>query len=258
MSEYSPQFYPGTTEPAVNRRKYMDPSYTWEKLRSISDEDVVRLLGHRAPGEAYGSVHPPLEEMKEPDDPIRKLVEPTPGAKAGDRVRYVQLTDSVYLSPFAPFTRTWAINWRYRGLDTGVLSGRNPVEGRERDVEKAAKDLIETEVFDPARTAVRGYTVHGHALRLDENGLMFDAVRRYTFDKEKGVVVYIKDQIGVPLDKNIEVGKPLTEEELKKRTTQFRADHIKLTDDKDLVKYIYRTFELRARSGFNPEGVKGL
>ncbi|MCP8311140.1 MAG: coenzyme-B sulfoethylthiotransferase subunit gamma [Candidatus Methylarchaceae archaeon HK01M] len=258
MSTYSPQFYPGTTQPAVNRSKYINPRYTWEKLRSISDEDIVTLLGHRKPGEAYSTVHPPLEEMKEPDCPIRKLVEPTPGAKAGDRVRYVQLTDSVYLSPMAPYVRTWAVNWRYRGLDAGVLSGRNPIEGRERDVEKATKELIETEVFDPARTAVRGYTVHGHALRLDENGLMFDAVRRYAFDKEKGVVTYIKDQIGVPLDKNVEVGKPLPEEELKKRTVQFRADHIKITDDKDLLGFINRIFELRARSGFNPEEVKSL
>ena len=29
----------------------------------ISDEDVVKILGHRAPGEEYTSVHPPLEEM---------------------------------------------------------------------------------------------------------------------------------------------------------------------------------------------------
>ena len=196
--------------------------------------------------------------MKEPDCPIRKMVEATPGAKAGDRVRYIQLTDSVYFSPFAPYTRTWAVNWRYRGMDTGVLSGRNPIEGRERDVEKVSKELLETEIFDPARTAVRGFTVHGHALRLDQNGLMFDAVRRYTFDKDKGVVTYIKDQVGVPLDRPVVIGKPLEEEELMKRTTQFRVDGVKMTDDKELMNFMYRLFELRVKSGFNPEGVKSV
>jgi len=257
MSTYSPQYYPGTTQPAINRRNYIDLSYAWEKLRSVSDEDVVLVLGHRKPGEAYKTVHPPLEEMKEPDCPIRKLVEPTPGTKAGDRIRFVQLTDSVYFSPMAPYVRTWAVHWRYRGVDPGVLSGRNPIEGRERDIEKVSKDLIETEVFDPARTGLRGYTVHGHAIRLDENGLMFDAIRRYMFDKENEVVVYVKNQLGMPLDRPVEIGKPLPEEELMKRTVQFRADHVKLTEDKDVLDFVHRIFELRARSGFNPEEIKG-
>ena len=74
-----------------------DPDYDLEKLREISDEDVVKILGHRAPGEEYPSVHPPLEEMDEPEDPIREIVEPLDGAKAGDRVRYIQFTDSMYL-----------------------------------------------------------------------------------------------------------------------------------------------------------------
>jgi len=256
--EYKPQFYPGTTQPSANRRKYLNPKYALERLRSISDEDLVMLLGHRKPGEAYRTVHPPLEEMGEPDCPVRKLVEPTPGAKAGDRIRFVQFTDSVYFSPMAPYVRTWMIYTRYRGLDPGTLSGRNPIEGRERDVEKAAKELIETEVFDPARTAIRGFTVHGHALRLDENGLMFDAVRRYVFDKDKGEVVYVKDQMGAPLDKPISLGKPLPEEELKRRTVQFRADHIKMTDDKELLEFIHRLFELRSKGGFSPDAIKGV
>jgi methyl-coenzyme M reductase gamma subunit len=257
MVTYSPQYYPGTTQPALNRRKYMDPNYAWEKLRSVSDEDVVLVLGHRQPGEAYKTVHPPLEEMKEPDCPIRELVEPTPGTKAGDRIRFVQFTDSVYFSPMAPYVRTWAAHWRYRGVDPGVLSGRNPIEGRERDIEKVSKDMIESEIFDTARTALRGYTVHGHAVRLDENGLMFDAIRRYMFDEEKGVVKYVKNQVGTPLDRPVEIGKPLPEEELKKRTVQFRADHVRLVDDKDVLDFVHRLFELRARSGFSPEGVKG-
>ena len=60
MSAYVSQLYPGTSRSSINRRKYMDPKTKYEKLRSISDEDLVRVLGHRKPGEAYKTVHPPL------------------------------------------------------------------------------------------------------------------------------------------------------------------------------------------------------
>ena len=53
-------------------------------------KSVVKILGHRAPGEEYKSVHPPLDEMDEPDDIVRELVTPIAGAKAGDRIRYIQ------------------------------------------------------------------------------------------------------------------------------------------------------------------------
>ena len=70
------QIYPGTSQVAQNRRNFCDPEYELEKLREISDEDVVKILGHRAPGEEYKSVHPPLDEMDEPDDIVRELVKP--------------------------------------------------------------------------------------------------------------------------------------------------------------------------------------
>ncbi|MEM0100927.1 MAG: coenzyme-B sulfoethylthiotransferase subunit gamma [Candidatus Methanomethylicaceae archaeon] len=258
MVEYTPQYYPGSSAIAANRRKYINPNYKLEKLRSISDEDLVRILGHRAPGEAYRSVHPPLEEMGEPDCPIRQLVEPTPGAKAGDRIRYVQFTDSVYFAPLTPYMRAWMGHYRYRGVDIGVLSGRVPLEARERDLEKVAKELIETEVFDPARVGIRGATVHGHALRLDENGLMFDALRRYQYDKTTGEVIYIKDQVGVPLDKPISLGKPMPEEELRKRTSEFRVDGISFRTDNELIQFIQRIHMLRTEAGFNPNKIKGI
>ena len=122
--KYSRQFYPGTTLPAVNRRRFMDPTCKLEKLREVSMEDVVKILGHRVPGSEYKSIHPPLEEGSEPNCPIRQLVEPLDGAKAGDRIRYIQFTDSVYFAPIAPFVRAWMYMSRFRGIDTGSLSGR--------------------------------------------------------------------------------------------------------------------------------------
>lgn len=61
-----PQYTAGSSHVAENRRKYMDTNYKLEKLRDIPEEDILRLLAHRAPWEEYKSIHPPLEEMEEP------------------------------------------------------------------------------------------------------------------------------------------------------------------------------------------------
>ena len=39
---YKPQFYPGATKVAENRRNHLNPNYELEKLREIPDEDVVK------------------------------------------------------------------------------------------------------------------------------------------------------------------------------------------------------------------------
>jgi methyl-coenzyme M reductase gamma subunit len=127
---------------------------------------------------------------------------------------------------------------RYRGIDTGTLSGRQIIEARERDVEKYAKELIETELFDPARTGIRGRTVHGHAVRLDENGLMFDAMRRYMYDEASGEVKYVKNMVGEPIDRAVSVGKPLSDEELEKMTTMFRADGVSVREDAEVLEIV--------------------
>src|SRR5665647_964957 len=102
---YKAQFYPGATSVGVNRRKHM--SGKLEKLREISDEDLTALLGHRAPGSDYPSTHPPLAEIGEPDCPVREVVTPTPGAAAGDRIRYSQFADSMYNAPAVPYWRSY-------------------------------------------------------------------------------------------------------------------------------------------------------
>ncbi len=255
---YKRQFYPGTTTPAVNRRRYMDPKENLKKLREVAMEDVVRILGHRQPGEDYKSMHPPVEEGNEPDCPIRQMVEPIEGAKKGDRVRYVQFTDSVYFAPISPYQRAWMYLSRFRGIDTGTLSGRQIIEMRERDLEVLAKELIENETFDPALTGIRGATVHGHACRLDENGMMFDAWQRYEWDADKGEVVYVKDQVALPLDRRISVGKPADMKDLKERTTIFRADGVGMRDDAEVTMYGLRIHKLRTLAGFQPFKVKGV
>ena len=249
MAEYKKQYYPGKSKISENRKNLLDPEYELEKQREVSDEDVALILGHRAPGEAYKSVHPPLEEMQEPDCPIRELVEPTEGAKAGDRVRYTQFTDSMYFAPATPYVRAWMMHNRYRGVDTGSLSGRWIVEARERDVEQMTKELLESEVYEPALCSMRGATVHGHSLRLLENGLMFDMLRRTELG-EDGDVYYVKNQIGEPLDKKISVGKPLTEDERKEKTTIFRKDGIGIRSDEEVVQFVQRIHRSRSMAGY--------
>ena len=216
-----PQYTAGNSHIAQNRRNYMDPSYKLEKLRDIPEEDIVRLLAHRAPGEEYKSIHPPLEEMEEPDCAVRQMVKPTEGAAAGDRIRYVQFTDSMFFSPITPLQRAWEAVNRYKGVDPGVLSGRVIIEARERDVEKMAKELVDCELYDTARTGLRGRTVHGHAVRLDKDGMMFDALRRWARGAD-GTVTYVKDMIGGAMDKEVVLGKPLSDAELQKKTTMYR------------------------------------
>ncbi|NYB51417.1 MAG: coenzyme-B sulfoethylthiotransferase subunit gamma [Methanobacteriaceae archaeon] len=247
------QYYPGTSKVAENRRRFCNPDVELEKLREISDEDVVKILGHRAPGEEYPSVHPPLEEMDEPDDAIREMVEPLDGAKAGDRVRYIQFADSMYFAPAHPFLRSRAYLCRFRGADAGTLSGRQIIETRERDLEKVSKELLETEFFDPARTGFRGKTVHGHSLRLDEDGMMFDMLRRQVFNKSTGKVEGVKNQIGDELDEPVILGEPLDEEKLKSMTTIYRKDGEAYRDDADAVEVLHRIHVLRSQGGYGPE-----
>ena len=247
------QYYPGTSKVAENRRRFCNPEVELEKLREISDEDVVKILGHRAPGEEYPSVHPPLEEMDEPDDAIREMVEPLDGAKAGDRVRYIQFADSMYFAPAHPFLRSRAYLCRYRGADAGTLSGRQIIETRERDLEKISKELLETEFFDPARTGFRGKTVHGHSLRLDEDGMMFDMLRRQVFNKSTGKVEGVKNQIGDELDEPVILGEPLDEATLKEKTTIYRKDGEAYRDDADAVEILHRIHVSRSKGGYKPE-----
>jgi len=250
---YTPQYGPGTSVVAENRRNQMNPDYKLEKVRDITDEDIVMVLGHRAPGSAYPTAHPPLAEQQEPDCPMRKLVKPTDGAKAGDRVRYVQFADSMFNAPSQPYQRTYAEMYRFRAIDPGTLSGRQIVECRERDLEVYAKLLVETEMFDPALVSLRGATVHGHSLRLSENGMQFDALQRCVLSDD-GVVKYVKDQIGVPLDREVAVGKPMDDEWLKAHSTIFHSlVGTAFRDDNEYVEYVQRIHSLRTKYGFMPK-----
>lgn len=246
---YKRQFYPGATSVAANRRKHM--SGNLEKLREISDEDLTAVLGHRAPGSDYPSTHPPLAEMGEPACSTRENVAPTPGAAAGDRVRYIQFADSMYNAPATPYFRSYFAAINFRGVDPGTLSGRQIVEARERDMEQCAKVQMETEITDHALAGVRGATVHGHSVRLQEDGVMFDMLDRRRL--ENGVIIMDKDQVAIPLDRKVNLGKPMSSEEAAKRTTIYRVDNVAFRDDKEVVEWVHRIFDQRTKFGFQPK-----
>ena len=246
---YTPQYYPGSSSVAVNRRKHMSGDV--EKLRTVSDDDLVAALGHRAPGADYPSIHPPLKEMGEPDCPIRQMVEPTPGAAAGDRVRYSQFTDSMYSAPSVPYFRSYYAAINFRGVDPGTLSGRQIVEARERDMEEHCKASIESEMTCPALAGLRGCTVHGHSLRLAEDGMMFDMLQRTHL--EGGNVIEDKDQVGVPIDRKVNLGKPMSEAEAKKRTTIYRTDGVKYRDEPEVLDHVHLVHHRRTMYGYRPE-----
>lgn len=251
------QYCPGTTIIAKNNRKICDANSKIEKLREVSMDDVVRLLGHRKPGAAIPTVHPPLNEMQEPSCPIRELVEPTPGAKAGERLNYVQISDSYHFSPGSPYPRARKYFSRYRGVDLGVLTSRVVIEMRESELEQLVRDELQSETYDPARTTLKGITTHGVATRLDEDGLLFDSLRRIKYDKNKKVVVYEKDQLGVPLDRPIPIGKPASEEDLKKRALQYHVANVRYSEEPELHLGIERMWELAQLMGLNPQKAAG-
>ncbi len=254
--DYVPQFYPGSTKIGINRIKHM--SGTLERLRDISEADIVAIMGNRAPGADYSYIHPPIFELGEPDCPIRQIVSPTAGAAAGDRIRYSQWVDSFYFAPSVPYWRSYwgAINCR--GSDPGTLSGRQTMEARERDIEAYTKKQFDSEMTDVALCSMRGCTVHGHSLRLQENGMMFDMLARTERGKD-GNVYQVKDQVGIPLDKKINLGKPWSEAEAKNRTTIFRVDGVSIQGKVGARKYdeaveaLHHMWELRTKWGFRPE-----
>ncbi len=247
--QYIPQYYPGITSVAKNRRKHM--SNNLEKLRDLSDEEITALLGHRVPGSDYPSTHPSLAEIGEPDCSIREVVAPTPGAAAGDRVRYSQFSDSMYNAPAVPYWRSYHAAINFRGVDPGTLSGRQSNEMRERDLEEYTKRQAETEMTDWGLAGLRGCTVHGHSLRLQEDGVMFDMLDRRRL--EGGVIVSDKDQVGVPIDKKVNLGKPMSESEAAERTTIYRVNNVPFRSDKEVIEHVQKVWELRTKYGWIPK-----
>jgi methyl-coenzyme M reductase gamma subunit len=255
---YQRQFLPTGHKVAKNRKRVMDPNVELKKLRTLSDEDFLTLIGHRHLGEGYKSVHPPHSEIGEPEDAVRALIPPTEGAKAGDRVTTIIMADSVYNPLIGHYLRAWTYHNRLRGVDSGVYSGRVTLEMRERDLEDACRMLFETEICDARRDTIRQYTCTGHSCRLDPQGLMFDAMQRCKV--VDGDVIYQKDSFANPVDKPINIGKGLSEEELAEKTVVYRSEVDPMIggSDSEQLEWCRRVFLQRVQGNVSPDNIKGM
>jgi len=122
----------------------------------------------------------------------------------------------MYFAPSTPYWRSYWAAINCRGCDPGTISGRQIIEGRERDIEEYTKNQMDSEMTDVALCSMRGCTAHGHSLRLEENGLIFDILARTEMGRD-GNIYQVKDQIGIPLDRIINLGKPMSKAEAKKK-----------------------------------------
>ena len=62
-----------------------------------------------------------------------------------------------------------------------------------------------------------------------------------------------KDQVGRPIDKKVELGKPMSPKEAAKKTTIYRVDNVAYRSDKEVLEWVHRVFDLRTKYGFKPE-----
>ncbi len=84
--------------------------------------------------------------------------------------------------------------------------------------------------------------------------MMFDMLQRFVMDKKAGVIKYVKDQVGVPLDTEVKIGKAQDTKWLKANTTMFHSvAGTGFRDDAEYVEYITRIHELRVKYGFMPK-----
>jgi len=118
-------------------------------------------------------------------------------------------------------------------------------------MEQCAKVQMETEISDHALAGMRGATVHGHSVRLQEDGVMFDMLDRRRL--ENGTIIMDKDQVAIPLDRKVDLGKPMSSEEAAKRTTIYRVDNVAFRDDAEVVEWVHRIFDERTKYGFQPK-----
>jgi len=84
-------------------------------------------------------------------------------------------------------------------------------------------------------------------------GMQFDMLQRCVLGDDN-IVRYVKDQIGVPLDREVEVGKPMDEEWLKAHSTIFHSlVGTSLREDPEYIEYLQRIHTLRTKYGFMPK-----
>jgi methyl-coenzyme M reductase gamma subunit len=70
---------------------------------------------------------------------------------------------------------------------------------------------------------------------------------------KSGNVFAVKDQVGDPLDRKVNLGKPMSDADLKKKTTIYRVDGVAFRSDAEVVGFVQRIFTERTKCGFAPK-----
>jgi len=84
--------------------------------------------------------------------------------------------------------------------------------------------------------------------------MMFDMLQRFVIDKKSGIIKYVKDQVGSPLDSEVKVGKAQDAKWLKANTTMYHSlAGTGFRDDPEYIEYIQRIHSLRTKYGFMPK-----
>ena len=99
------------------------------------------------------------------------------------------------------------------------------------------------ERVDLGLAGFRGCNYLGYSLRLQENGALFDMLDRSIF-KGRVTTIMDKDQVGVPIERKVNLGLPMSEADAK-RTTIFRVE-----SDDEIIEHIQKVGELRSKYGF--------
>jgi methyl-coenzyme M reductase gamma subunit len=80
---------------------------------------------------------------------------------------------------------------------------------------------------------------------------MFDMLDRRRL--EGGSIVQDKDQVGVPIDRKVNLGKVMSPEEAAKKTTFYRVGNVAFRDDAEVVGWTQKVWELRTIYGYQPK-----
>ena len=67
---------------------------------------------------------------------------------------------------------------------------------------------------------------------------------------KKSSTLYVKDQVGRPLDEVVDVGALLDEEYLKEITTIYREDNIEMRQDKEALEVVENIHTARTKGGY--------
>jgi len=60
-------------------------------------------------------------------------------------------------------------------------------------------------------------------------------------------IIQDKNQVGVPIDRRVNLGKPMSSKEVAEKSSIYRVDNVAFRTDKEVIEYVQRVWELRTK-----------